>query len=87
MCYWLITYRHFACGHDRQTAENYLDCHMSICTISTFHKQEEHDCVNTCAQQMIADQHIVLYTTDVDCNQCRGIPDHIPAGGRRRMMN
>lgn len=24
MCYWLITYRHFACGHDRQTAENYV---------------------------------------------------------------
>ncbi|KZT72011.1 hypothetical protein DAEQUDRAFT_723656 [Daedalea quercina L-15889] len=83
MCYWLVTYMRYTCGHEQQTGSHYIDCHMSTCVISTHHRQEDHDCANTCLQEMIEDQHIVMERTTVACDVCRGIPPASRSAGGR----
>ncbi|KAH9931930.1 uncharacterized protein B0H18DRAFT_871709 [Fomitopsis serialis] len=78
MCYYLITYVHHACGHDRPTRRHYIDCNMSTCILSMRHKYEDHDCENTCTETMLPDQHIVMESTDDHCDPCSGI--HPSAG-------
>ncbi|KAH9829996.1 uncharacterized protein C8Q71DRAFT_788195 [Rhodofomes roseus] len=73
MCFYLITYRQYNCGHQLPFRRHYLDCNRTVCKISVRHKREVHDCANECDQVMLADQHLVMERCLTDCDPCRGI--------------
>ncbi|KZT72014.1 hypothetical protein DAEQUDRAFT_82832 [Daedalea quercina L-15889] len=72
MCYHLITYCEYACGHQVPTRRHYLDCNRTRCRISVRHQTVEHDCANECDQEMLADQHLVMERSLLICDACAG---------------
>ncbi|KAH9924150.1 uncharacterized protein B0H18DRAFT_436884 [Fomitopsis serialis] len=73
MCYHLVTYCRYECGHQVQTRRHYIDCNRTACRISVRHKRHEHDCPNECDQEMLVDQHLVMDRNRNDCDACCGI--------------
>ncbi|EPQ56725.1 hypothetical protein GLOTRDRAFT_39806 [Gloeophyllum trabeum ATCC 11539] len=76
MCYNIITYVHYSCGHRVNTGYHRIDCNGRNCSLSQMHRRDEHDCQSTCRQNMMADQHVIMEQNPNPCDACAaGMPN------------
>ncbi|KAH9942033.1 hypothetical protein B0H21DRAFT_793738 [Amylocystis lapponica] len=73
MCYHLITYVEYACGHQYPTRRHYIDCNDLNCRLSSFHNQSAHNCENECEDIMLEDQRLVMDVMRERCSSCLNI--------------
>ncbi|OCH91144.1 hypothetical protein OBBRIDRAFT_729278 [Obba rivulosa] len=48
MCYHLVTFSEYTCGHQYPLHRQLMDCHRRICVFSSNHITDKHDCTNEC---------------------------------------
>ncbi|KAF9244100.1 hypothetical protein BU15DRAFT_42413 [Melanogaster broomeanus] len=72
MCYKIIQYCEYNCGHLAIVRQQIVDCNEKKCSFSSMHDREAHDCAATCAQRLLADQAIIMDTLEVPCSRCGG---------------
>ncbi|EGO20747.1 hypothetical protein SERLADRAFT_399928 [Serpula lacrymans var. lacrymans S7.9] len=70
MCYNIIQYVEYACSHRFVTRRQKVDCNDKKCRFSNMHNAEEHNCINTCLQSMMAAQGLVMDTDNNSCSGC-----------------
>ncbi|KZT10013.1 uncharacterized protein LAESUDRAFT_694558 [Laetiporus sulphureus 93-53] len=51
MCYYLLAYTEYGCGHQLLDRRNFVDCNRVTCRRSRFHNVDEHDCTNECTEE------------------------------------
>ncbi|KIM53124.1 hypothetical protein SCLCIDRAFT_139613 [Scleroderma citrinum Foug A] len=63
---------HTPCGHTTVARQHRIDCNKSTCRISASHNSGRHDCARDCVQNMLPDQSVIMETSSMPCNLCRG---------------
>ncbi|KAI1788164.1 hypothetical protein LXA43DRAFT_666399 [Ganoderma leucocontextum] len=71
MCFNLVTHKEWLCGWREHTGRHGIDCRRSICRLSNCHKVQQHDCQKTCEGTQTEEQHLIMSTAQVVCNQCQ----------------
>ncbi|KDQ50697.1 hypothetical protein JAAARDRAFT_141443 [Jaapia argillacea MUCL 33604] len=53
MCYIIITLTSYRCNHRPENGRHQVDCNSRDCSLSQYHKEDEHDCISSCRQRQV----------------------------------
>jgi len=70
MCYMIVQYKEYGCGHRYPTRRQKIDCNSKKCRPSQEHAKEPHDCVVQCTQKMMEDQGLIMDVQTTLCDSC-----------------
>ncbi|KIJ20606.1 hypothetical protein PAXINDRAFT_66487, partial [Paxillus involutus ATCC 200175] len=73
MCYRIIQYSEYSCGHQFVIRQQIVDCNSQRCRLSGMHDNRNHNCAATCAQSLLPDQPIITDTLGHLCSRCGGM--------------
>ncbi|KZT07409.1 uncharacterized protein LAESUDRAFT_724877 [Laetiporus sulphureus 93-53] len=73
MCYYLLAYTEYGCGHQFLDRRHFIDCNRVTCRRSRFHNIDEHDCANECTEEWsLPEQSLVMDQRPEQCRRCLG---------------
>ncbi|TFK60438.1 hypothetical protein BDN72DRAFT_850517 [Pluteus cervinus] len=70
MCFLLISYEQFTCGHQVVVKRQKVSCTKSNCARSSHHRTDPHDCLGECVREMAPDRPFVQSWPDQHCDVC-----------------
>ncbi|KAJ8594776.1 hypothetical protein M405DRAFT_449728 [Rhizopogon salebrosus TDB-379] len=73
MCYKIIQYGEYSCGHQSVTRQQVVDCRSRNCRFSPSHLSIAHSCGSTCSQTMLPDQGLIMEQFNTSCARCGGV--------------
>ncbi|TBU61410.1 hypothetical protein BD310DRAFT_873391 [Dichomitus squalens] len=80
MCYSLVQYTEWACGWRQSRGRQEVDCHRTVCRLSTNHTAAPHDCQQRCEGVQREEHHLIMTQSSDVCEFCeeagRGPHEH-----------